>query len=422
MTTDPGGRSDPPAVSVVIVTHGAWGWTAQALAALAAHADRPYELIVVDNASADETPARLDELPDARVVFNDSNRGFGPGCNQGAALALAPLLLFLNTDALVHAGWLEPMIDGLERAPWVGAVVPRYLHEDGRLQEAGALLAQDGTVLTYGDGDRPDRLRYRFRRVVDYGGAACMLVRRAEFLALGGFDAVFAPAYYEDVDLCFRLAQTGRLTLYEPRAVVTHIRHASGGLARASELSETNRATFVARWHAQLRGRPATLAPPAGHDERARIGARDALALERVLVLDPGASAPGDGPADGVVATLARERPLLRLAWLTGTLRHARFDPQPWLDRGVELVDEPLDAWLADRPLSFDLVVEAGPEAERLRDQIAATQPQARFVRLTEDGRLPREVLAAAGLAAALVRAPRPLPPPDPASGRTAGT
>jgi GT2 family glycosyltransferase len=387
-----------PAVSVVIVTHGAWHWTRRALAALAAHTELAHEVIVVDNASADETPARLAELDGPRIVLNDANTGFGPGCNQGAALAQAPLLLFLNSDAMVHPGWLEAMLAALDSAGWVGAVVPRYLHEDGRLQEAGALLAQDGTVLTYGDGDDPDRLRYRFRRVVDYGGAACMLVRRAEFLALGGFDAVYAPAYYEDVDLCLRLAQTGRATLYEPRALVTHIRHASGGLAQATQLSERNRATFVERWFSQLRGRPASLAG-AGDDEPRQIAARDATAVERILVVDPGASATGGGgAASATVARLARERPLARVAWLTAALQHAAFDPQPWLDRGVELVDAPLGQWLAGRPLFFDLVVLCGVAAEPLRDLIAVTQPQARFTRLTPGG-VPAEVLAAAGLA-----------------------
>ncbi|MEA2195449.1 MAG: hypothetical protein QOG42_1883, partial [Solirubrobacteraceae bacterium] len=91
---------------------------------------------------------------------------------------------------------------------------------------------------------------------------------------------------------------------------------------------------------------------------------------------------------------------------------HAAFDPQPWLDRGVEFVDEPLDAWLADRPLSFDAVVACGRGAEDVRDQLRATQPQARIVRLPEDrpaGGVPAETLAAAGLAPPLVRAPRPL-------------
>lgn len=396
-----------PVVSVVMVTHGAWHCTSRALAALAAHTELPYEVIVVDNASPDETPARLAELDSARIVLNTENRGFGPGCNQGAELARGAYVLFLNTDAMVHPGSLEPMVETLATTPWVGAVVPRYLHEDGRLQEAGALLAQDGTVLTYGDADNPERLRYRFRRVVDFGGAACMLVRRAEFAALDGFDPVYAPAYYEDVDLCFRLARTGRVTLYEPRSLVTHIRHASGGLARATELSDTNRVTFVDRWHARLRGRPASLLASGG---RARLAARDALALERVLVLDPASVAPDGGDAAAIVAALADEYPHMRLAWLTGALGDERFDPQPWLDRGVELVDEPLESWFAERSLHFDAVIAGDALPATLRDLVGATQPQARVVIAPPGGgAVPADVLAAAGIAPPHARVPAPL-------------
>jgi GT2 family glycosyltransferase len=408
---------DDPVVSVVMVTHGAWRWTSRALAALAAHTELAYEVIVVDNASPDETPARLAEIDGTRIVLNAENRGFGPGCNQGAALARGTYVLFLNTDAMVHPGWLEPMVQTLATTPWVGAVVPRYLHEDGRLQEAGALLAQDGTVLTYGDGDEPDRLRYRFRRVIDFGGAACMLVRRAEFTALDGFDPVYAPAYYEDVDFCFRLARTGRVTMYEPRSLVTHIRHASGGLEQATQLSDTNRATFVDRWRPRLRGRPASLVGSGG---RARLAARDALALERVLVLDPASVEPDGGGAAAVVAALAGERPHMRLAWLTGALGDERFDPRPWLDRGVELVDEPLETWLAERPLHFDAVIAGETLPETLRDLVGATQPQARvIVAPLGAGAVPADLLAAAGIAAPHVRVPAPLAG---SSGGTPGT
>jgi GT2 family glycosyltransferase len=387
-----------PEVSVVIVSHGGWQFTARALDALMSHTDRPYEVVVVDNASADETPERLAELEGARVVLNEVNRGFGPGCNQGAELARGAYLVFLNTDAFVHEGWLEPMIRTLETQAWVGAVVPRYLHEDGGLQEAGALLAQDGTVVTYGDGDRPDRLRYRFRRVVDYGGAACMLVRRSEFAALGGFDPVYAPAYYEDVDLCFRLAGSGRATVYEPRAVVTHVRHASGGLQRAVAHSEVNRASFVDRWREQLRGRPATLV---GAGEPALVAARDAPASARVLVVDPAATAAGGGAAARLVASLAGGRPRARIAWLTGSLDDERFDPQPWLDLGVELVDEPPARWLTDRALSFDLAFEGAEIPAELRASLRATQPQARFAAVADapgPGRGLDRLLALAGI------------------------
>ena len=178
-----------PELSVVMVCRGAWPLTERALAALSEHTERNFELILVDNASDDETPARLAQLTDAQVIVNDANLGFGPGNNQGAALARARYLLMLNTDAFVHHGWLEPLLETLDQNG-VGAVVPRLLHPDGSLQDAGTLLARDGTVRVYGDGDDPDRPCYCFRRVLDLGSAACMLVARETFEALAGFDEV----------------------------------------------------------------------------------------------------------------------------------------------------------------------------------------------------------------------------------------
>jgi O-antigen biosynthesis protein len=150
-------------------------------------------VIVVDNACKDQTRAQLTRLPNVRVILNDENRGFGPATNQGAEQARGDYLPLLNTDAFVHQEWLEPLLEALAQ-PSVGAAVPRYLHADGSLQEAVVLLAQDGHMNFYGDGDDPDKSCYRFRRRIDFGSAACMLTRRATFAALQGFDNLFAPA------------------------------------------------------------------------------------------------------------------------------------------------------------------------------------------------------------------------------------
>jgi GT2 family glycosyltransferase len=380
-----------PELSVVMVCHGAWTLTERALAALSEHTERNFELILVDNASDDETPARLAELSGAQVIVNDDNRGFGPATNQGAARARAPYLLLLNTDAFVHRGWLDPLLETLAHKE-VGAVVPRLLHPDGSLQDAGTLLARDGTVRVYGDGDDPERRCYRFRRVVDLASAACMLVERATFAALDGFDELFAPAYYEDADFCLRLAQRGLKVVYEPRSTVTHVRYGSGGSGNAAELSERNRRRFIDRWGPRLAGRPATFV---GATDQAVMLARDAPAMPRVLICAGAAaiSAPrlGDVLLDGW--------PSARVTWAPGG-PIADLSPNPWL----EIVDTDDPAWLSQRLFQYDLIVLDGDPDARLTELLGRTQPQAHRIGLEDlDGATPHALsaaLARAGIAA----------------------
>jgi GT2 family glycosyltransferase len=390
--------SGHPELSVVMVAHGAWPLTQRALGALVAHTERPFEVIVVDNASPDETPARLSERPDLRVINNQENRGFGPATNQGAKHARAERLLLLNTDTFVRPGWLEPLLDTLEQSD-VGAVVPRFLHLDGSLQEAGVLLARDGTVRFYGDHDDPDRLCYRFRRRVDLGSAACMLVRRSDFDRLGGFDLRYAPAYYEDADFCLRLAQAGLAVVYEPRSTVTHVRYGSGRQDTAFEQSERNRVLFVQRWGKQLEGRPLTFREAS---EQAAIAARDARASPRVLLC---ASPDGSGGAERLARGLVGGWPEARVTWATGVPPTGGFDPRPWLQIGVEVIDQADTSWMDERLFLYDMAM-LGERSDPIVAALERTQPQAPRIALAEFDGPPEtlitrvtEALAAAGIA-----------------------
>jgi O-antigen biosynthesis protein len=339
--------------SVVIATRGAWRLTERALAALGEHSPG-CEVIAVDNASPDDTPRLLAERDGVELIANDENLGFGVASNMGAERATGELLVFLNSDSFVTAGWLEAIVSAFGREE-VAAVVPRLLNEDGTLQEAGALLGADGTSWQYGAGDDPERPRYRFPRAVDFGAGACLAVRRSDFLEVGGFDPVYTPAYYEDADLCLRLAERGRLVVYEPRSKVVHVGHGSTPRATAVELSERNRATFVERWRDELGSRPASLRKPTA---RQTLEARDARAPRRHLVV-------GDAPR---ARGLAAERPNDRVAFVG----EAADD---LLAAGVEVADGPTpELWLRIRRFYFDSVwFEDGALAEALRD----TQPQA---------------------------------------------
>jgi GT2 family glycosyltransferase len=360
-------------VAVVIVTRGAWAWTQRALTEL--HRCTPdVEVVIVDNASRDGTPERLrQEAEGVRVVANADNIGFARAANQGAELAGGELVAFLNNDALVHDGWLAPLVEALDRDARVAAAGPRLLNLDGSLQEAGALVARDGSTWSYGYGDDPDRPEYRFPRVVDYAAGACLLVRRAALLECGGFADAYSPAYYEDVDLCFALAARGRRTVYEPRSLVTHARHGSGDVAQAHALSRRHRVTFLERWGDDLEARPATLEPPT---PRAILGARDARALDRILV------AGGDGRIDPLLRALAGLWPDARITALLEEADPAGERVAGLLAQGVEAVaglDDP-SAWLADRRFHYDAVIVGDPGA----DAPAATQPQALRLSLTD--------------------------------------
>ena len=146
-----------PRVSVVMVTHDAWEWIERSLAALARHSPPVYEVIVVDNASSPATVQRLErEVVGARLIRNAENEGFGPATNRGVAQARGEVLALLNSDLEVNAGWLEPLLEVLDGDAGCGAVAPRVLNLDGTLQEAGAIVARDGTTAKLGDGEPAD--------------------------------------------------------------------------------------------------------------------------------------------------------------------------------------------------------------------------------------------------------------------------
>ena len=151
------------------------------------------EVIVIDNASTDETPRLLDRVQGARVVRNSANVHFLLAVNQAARLARGDYLLLLNNDAQLQPGSLDAALATLESSPDIGAVGGRIILLDGMLQEAGSIIWRDGSCLGYGRNDDPFAPMYMFRRDVDYCSGAFLLTPRAIWEQLDGFDEAFAP-------------------------------------------------------------------------------------------------------------------------------------------------------------------------------------------------------------------------------------
>nr|QQZ49906.1 glycoside hydrolase family 99-like domain-containing protein [Phenylobacterium glaciei] len=131
------------------------------------------------------------------------------------------------------------------------------LFPDGRLQEAGARIGVDGTSEMIGLFDDPSLPRWNVRREVDYASGACLALRREVFADLGGFDIVFAPAYCEDADLCFRLRERGLRIVYEPTSEIVHhlsVTANSIDVGYKHRLATRNQQAFVQRWGERLEG------------------------------------------------------------------------------------------------------------------------------------------------------------------------
>jgi len=251
-------QSPSPLVSIVIPVHNQWQHTLWCLRSIAANSgDVPYEVIVADDASTDDTCRIGAHFQNVRVVQTDADGpyGFLKNCNSAAKQARGKHLLLLNNDTLVQEGWLQALVDVVEGDDRAGLVGCKLLYPNKRLQEAGGIIWQDGSGNNYGRGELPDGPEYNYLRETDYVSGAAILVRRSLWEEIGGFDERFAPAYYEDTDLAFEVRRRGYRVLYQPAAKVIHIEGVSHGTDLGQGIKRhqvVNRRRFVEKWHSVL--------------------------------------------------------------------------------------------------------------------------------------------------------------------------
>lgn len=347
-----------PQVSIVLVFYNKAALSLLCLESILKFAGASYEVIVVDNASADETEALCARLVHARLVRNDANVGFVLAVNQAAAMARGDSLLLLNNDAVLEAGSIDAARDTLLSAPDIGAVGGKIILLDGRLQEAGSIIWRDGSCSGYGRGMHPDLPEFQFQRDVDYCSGAFLMVERQRFLAFGGFDPDFAPAYYEESDFCIRLQAAGLRVVYEPRAVIRHYEFASsGGFAGAAKLQAAHRdvlcdkhaAWLSGKWHNQP-------------DNSAR--ARTSNRFGNLLFIDDRVPHPDLGAGYPRCAEMLREIAGLEL---NTTFYPLLFPDESWqstyttVPANIEVMlhhgRDGLEAFLEQRRGSFDLIL-----------------------------------------------------------------
>lgn len=250
-------EQEQPLVSILIPVYEQWRITYGCLRSILRYTGNkiPYEVLILDDNSQDEIQELPAKTPGVRYIRNPENLRFLRNCNHGATHARGKHLVLLNNDTLVHEGWLDAMVERVESDPEIGLVAAKLLGSDGLLQEAGGIIFQDGSGWNYGRGQDPHHPAFQFFKDCDFGSGACILVPNALWKELGGFDERFAPAYYEDADLAFAIRAAGFRTVYEPKAVVTHLEGVSHGTDVTTGLKRyqvENQVKFREKWQETL--------------------------------------------------------------------------------------------------------------------------------------------------------------------------
>ncbi|MCK5719411.1 MAG: glycosyltransferase family 2 protein [Thiomargarita sp.] len=241
-----------PQVSIIIPVFNKALYTYNCLLALqTCDTEISREIIIINNASTDETDLLLKQLQGTiKVINNTENKGFVEACKQGADIASGEFILFLNNDTQVMSAWLSNMLEAMNNSK-VGITGSKLIYPDGRLQEAGGIIFNDASGWNYGRLQDPSLPQFNQSRAVDYCSGASLMIRRHLWEQLGGFDSRYAPAYYEDTDLCFAARQAGYQVLYCHNSELIHHEGITAGTdinTGYKAFQEINHTKFMKKW------------------------------------------------------------------------------------------------------------------------------------------------------------------------------
>ena len=250
--------SDEPEVTIVIPVYNNWWVTYKCLRALQRSFNLcKYEVIVVNDASTDQTRDGLRNIRGIKVVHNKVNVGYLESTNRGASLAAesSNYIVLLNNDTEPIADWIDELLLVFKMHSDAAIVGSTLFYSDGRIQESGAQIFNSANGWNIGRGFSELNDMFRSLREVDYCSAAAVMVRKNFWLDVNGFDLRYKPAYYEDSDLAMSAWSQGLKVYVSPRSWVIHQEGASHGTSLKSGVKKhqnINREKFKNKWEKEL--------------------------------------------------------------------------------------------------------------------------------------------------------------------------
>ena len=220
--------------TIVIVNWNGEAYLDELLRSL--EAEKPAQIIVVDNNSTDESLAILKKRPNISLIANTENIGFGSAANQGIDLATSPNVLILNADLCALPGSVRALEEFLQNTKDAGAVAPKLLFPDGNLQPSCRKFPTPTSLFLYlsfldriiPTGYRLSSRQHGDTRAVEQPMGAALMLRKKVLSQVGNFDESYF-LYMEDVDLCERIIRAGWKIYYYP---VAEFIHDAGGSSR----------------------------------------------------------------------------------------------------------------------------------------------------------------------------------------------
>ena len=363
-----------PDVSVIIPVFNSAHHTYRCLQSLVAEPNVSLEVIIFDNASTDATTELLQRCENITVVRSAENLGFVGAVNAAARHANGRFMLILNNDATILSGSIRDATGIFDAEPNVGAVGPRIKLATGHVQEAGSIIFQDGTTDGYLRNKKNDDPSGMYMRDVDFCSGVFFLMERSQFASIGGLDEAFAPAYYEDTDLCMRLRARDLRIIYNPSILVEHFEFGSQPSAAAFAAISERRPIFLQKWQATLDSE--------GYDKPEvpnEIASRRLVARPRLLlILDRGAPEKLPGSIRSSIQSAIGKNWKVSL-FIMG-LRHVSWQKfHALFGNKIELIfnrrSDELFKLLLARKGYFDLIGAIGPQSTAALQKLRSIAP-----------------------------------------------
>jgi GT2 family glycosyltransferase/glycosyltransferase involved in cell wall biosynthesis len=372
-----------PMVSIIIPAHNKVNVTYACLSALLlAHNKASFEVILVDDASTDETTMIEKLVSGIKVVRNVEPQRFIRACNAGAAVARGTYVALLNNDTEPTVGWLDELIAAFGRFDNVGLAGSKLLYPDGKLQDGGGIVWGSGNPWNYGVGQNPWEPRFCYARQADYLSGASMLTTREIWNELGGLSSYLEPMYFEDTDFAFKVRNAGYSTWFVPSSIVYHFEGLTSGTDTSSGFKRyqaVNGPAFKRRW--------AKAFAEGGKEGVAPDLAKDRNIVGRVLFIDYTTPMP-DRDA-GSYAALQEIRLVQSLGYkvtfVPENLAHMASRTNDLEKMGVEMIVSPffhsIDEFLRDRGSEFDVIyITRYHVVNNVVQTIRETAPRARII------------------------------------------